>query len=75
MIVVDFEGCGEQELRNSLENMRYYAPSITKIVEGDIGEWSDDHPLNIISTSYDEMMKYFEDQSGNAFKCEGNPYS
>jgi hypothetical protein len=53
MIVVDFDGYGGDVLRQNIEDMRYYAPSITKIVEGDIGEWSDDHPLNLRSTSYE----------------------
>lgn len=61
MIVVDFEDHGEKELRTDIEHMRYYSPSITKIVEGDIGEWSDDHPLNLKSTPYDEKIKYFKD--------------
>lgn len=59
MIVVDFDGYGENVLRQNIEDMRFYSPSITKIVEGDIGEWDDKHPLNIRSTPYEEKMKYF----------------
>ena len=60
MIVVDFENHGEAVLRQNIDQMRYYAPDIIAVEEADIGEWSDDHPLNCKSTLRYEKRAYFE---------------
>jgi hypothetical protein len=50
MLVIDFDGLGEDAIKEVLENIRYpndcIYPQIKKITEKDIGEWTDEHPLN-----------------------------
>jgi hypothetical protein len=60
MIIVDFNGYGLEELKLNLESMRFYNPDIIDILEGDIGEWDDDHPLNYKGTTKEEKLKYFK---------------
>lgn len=59
LIVVDHSGIGLGEILNSLDYFDY-SFDITETQEADIGEWSDDHPLNLGSTSTEEKRKYFE---------------
>jgi hypothetical protein len=51
MLVVDFDEVGEQEIRDIIENTHYpnrcISPSVKKVESRDIGEWHDDHPLNL----------------------------
>ena len=46
-----------------IENVNYpndcISPSVMKVVEVDIGEWSDDHPLNSRLTSAEEYKRLF----------------
>jgi hypothetical protein len=47
---VDLDGIGAEEAASVLENNRYpnrcMAPTVLEVETVDIGEWSDDHPLN-----------------------------
>jgi len=61
MIVIDFDEVGKDGIYREIETLRYCTPSITKIVEGDIGDFDDNHPLNLKSTSYETKMSYFKD--------------
>ena len=60
IIVVDFEGMGEERITQAIENARYpnrcISPSVISVESGDIGEWSDDHPLNNTRTA-DEFAR------------------
>lgn len=52
--VIDFDGLGAEEVASTIENQKYpnwcISPKIHEIKEHDIGDWSDDHPLNQNST-------------------------
>lgn len=60
LIVVDHEGCGLDEFLSNLENMDYYSPDVISTKEGEIGEWSDDHPLNYRNTPIEKKLEFFE---------------
>jgi hypothetical protein len=42
-----------------LENVKYLYPRVMNIQEKDIGEWSDDHPLNKRDTQKDHFEQLF----------------
>jgi len=46
VLVIDFEQLGGEELARTLQTNRYISPTVESIEERDIGEWTDDHPLN-----------------------------
>lgn len=60
IIVVDHGGHGPEELKTNLEQMRYYSPDVIGIMEADIDEWYDQHPLNLRSTPLEEKLLYFK---------------
>jgi hypothetical protein len=51
VLIIDFEGHGAEEIRSLLENSRYLAPQVKSIEARDIGEWTDEHPLNKRATA------------------------
>lgn len=61
--IIDLDGIGPQDIRHVLENARYpnhcIAPNVHHIREAEIGEWSDDHPLNKNSTADAEWSRLF----------------
>lgn len=46
VLVIDFDQLGGEELARTIETNRYIDPRVESIEERDIGEWTDDHPLN-----------------------------
>ncbi len=46
VLVIDFESAGEQDIRQSIENCKYISAHCMNAKQADIGQWSDDHPLN-----------------------------
>jgi hypothetical protein len=62
--IIDFDGLGADGIVSTLENQRYPNDSISLDVKGiqshDIGEWSDDHPLNHRSSKNVEYQRLFE---------------
>ena len=62
ILVVDFEEHGEDVLIHDIENMKYYSPNVMDIREADIGEWSDDHPLNKRDTCVEEYKRIFPNE-------------
>lgn len=46
LLVIDLENMGPNEIRIAIENTKYVSPNIVSMQEAEIGEWSDDHPLN-----------------------------
>lgn len=60
LIVVDYGGYGPEELKTHLKQMRFYNPDVIEITEADIGEWYDQHPLNLLSTTEEDKLRYFE---------------
>lgn len=58
VLVIDFDDVGD-EVASLIENARYpndcISPSVMHVEARDIGEWSDEHPLN---KRYTEMAAY-----------------
>ncbi len=52
LFIVDHDELGAADIKSVLENARYpnhcIDPCVFEVQEADIGEWSDDHPLNRI---------------------------
>lgn len=46
VVLVDHEGVGEEEIASLPSNYRYLCATVFKIEEKEIGNWTDDHPLN-----------------------------
>lgn len=65
ILIVDLEGLGKQGVIEAINSAHYsndcISPSIKKIIERDIGEWSDDHPLNKFDTCQAEYQRLFEE--------------
>lgn len=63
LMIIDHDEIGEEEIIEILENTRYpnrcISPDVKKIESRDIGEWSDDHPLNFCSTQDAEYKRLF----------------
>jgi len=51
VLVIDFEGMSAQEVAGTIEHQKYpnwcISPTPLKVEEADIGQWRDDHPLNL----------------------------
>lgn len=63
LLVIDFDGLGADGIKETIENAKYpnycISPTVKDIDSRDIGEWSDDHPLNKSSTADAEYRKLF----------------
>lgn len=59
ILVIDHEGYGQEEIKNVLEDSRYINASVKTVTVVDIGEWSDQHPLNSYSTCGAEYNRLF----------------
>jgi hypothetical protein len=50
VLIIDHDHIGRDEIISALENARYpnrcISPDVMSVEERDIGEWTDDHPLN-----------------------------
>jgi hypothetical protein len=68
VIVIDLDEIGESQIKDVLENVRYpnhcISPEILSVEERDIGEWSDEHPLNKKETKYIELRRLFGNKNG-----------
>lgn len=55
LYVIDFDGLGAAEVQQVIENTKYpnrcISPSVSEVQTRDIGQWSDEHPLNQMSTA------------------------
>jgi len=62
--VIDFDELGAGGVRDAIEHARYpnrcISPNVMAVDVRDIGEWSDDHPLNNSKTASDELRRLFE---------------
>ena len=51
ILIIDHDELGADEISKALEMARYpnhcISPDVKKVTAADIGEWSDDHPLNL----------------------------
>ena len=72
-MVIDFDGVGDS-LKELIENARYpnhcVFQQVTSIQEADIGEWTDEHPLNNKSLREAEFNRLFKDSDGKGTKWE-----
>lgn len=63
LTVIDFDEVGAEGIIQTIEDAHYpnrcISPKIRSIKTQDIGEWSDDHPLNKRSTSEQELKRLF----------------
>lgn len=66
--VVDFEGHGLKDIEITLEQNRYYSFNVKKAEEADIGEWTDDHPVNFQNTPLSKYRSYFKDIKDLVFR-------
>lgn len=61
--IIDLDELGPAEISAVLENTRYpnhsLSPTVAEIREAEIGEWSDDHPLNKKTTADAEWERLF----------------
>lgn len=64
VMVIDMDGLGAKEIKSVIENQRYpnhcIFPRVRKLEVRDIGEWSDEHPLNHRDKQEDEYVRLFE---------------
>lgn len=64
LVFVDFDQVGFDSIKNLIEGARYpnrcISPQVMDIKEADIGEWSDDHPLNKIDPEYKKWRDIFK---------------
>lgn len=63
LLILDFDEIGEAEIADVIRSAHYpnhcIAPDVKKIESREIGEWSDDHPLNnseTADTAYKELF-------------------
>lgn len=61
--VIDFDGIGADGVKDAIENARYpnrcISPEVRSVEVRDIGEWSDDNPLNHRDKSEAEYIRLF----------------
>lgn len=58
--VIDFENIGPDAIEHGFNHMKYFYPHVEEINSVDIGEWSDDHPLNKLGADWDSYFKQDE---------------
>ena len=63
LLFLDFEDIGPQEAKSLIENARLpnhiHPGRVMDLQEADIGEWSDDHPLNKRATMASAFAELF----------------
>jgi hypothetical protein len=63
LLIINFDGLTAEEIKVEIENANYgndcIAPDVKKMEVKDIGEWSDDHPLNHNHTAETEYKRLF----------------
>jgi len=67
LMVLDWDDIGEDGIKDEIENARYgnrcISPDVVSSESRDIGEWSDDHPLNQLNTAVSEFNRLFKPNS------------
>jgi hypothetical protein len=69
LLVIDFDKLGANAVKFELENQSYpndcINPTIVSMLTRDIGEWTDEHPLNCQTWEYEgEIKRIFGDKDG-----------
>jgi hypothetical protein len=66
LLIIDHDKLGKEAIVNEIENVRYpnrcLSPSVMSIQSREIGEWSDNHPLNFQSRYKAEFNKLFSNK-------------
>jgi hypothetical protein len=62
LLIIDHEGIGKAEVQVLLENQKHLFPHVKAIKSVDLGEWTDDHPLNHKATIDAEYERLFPSQ-------------
>ena len=64
LLIIDHDGLGAEGIREVLEDTRYpnhcIMPKVKSIEGKDIGEWTDEHPLNKRSTADAAYKEIFQ---------------
>lgn len=67
LYVIDFDQLGADGVKDVIESTRFanrcISPKIGEIQTRDIGEWSDEHPLNKRSTLDESLFALFANES------------
>lgn len=63
VVIVDMDGLGAEEIKSVIENQRYpnhcISPDVRNMEVREIGEWSDEHPLNHRDKQEAELVRLF----------------
>jgi hypothetical protein len=63
LTIIDLDELGAEEIKSVIENAHYpnhcISPDVVSIETVDVGEWSDEHPLNNSETSGAEWKRLF----------------
>jgi hypothetical protein len=59
LMVIDMDNLGEDAIVEQIEQCKYIYPEVKSVEIRDIGEWSDDHPLNKRHKSDSEFERLF----------------
>ena len=63
LTIIDLDDIGADEIKVVIENVNYpnrcISPDVVNIETADVGEWSDDHPLNDKRTAPAEWIRLF----------------
>ena len=62
VLVIDHSGYGPDEAKLNIENEKYTNPHVMSVEEADIGEWTDEHPLNNTKKQAAEFKRLFPEQ-------------
>jgi len=60
IMVLDFEGEGEEAIKDTIETSRYMNAEVKSIKSVEV-DWTDDHPLNNCGTSARAYIDLFAD--------------
>jgi hypothetical protein len=67
LFIIDHDELGEGDISETLESTKYpnrcISPEVWEIESKEIGEWSDDHPLNQRSTDTGEFYSHLEKET------------
>ncbi len=62
LIVLNFDELDSEDIKFTLEDANYpndcISPTVVEVQGFDIGEWDDDHPLNSMNATLEELEKY-----------------
>ncbi len=61
LLIIDHDEVGKEDIISIIENTKYpnhcISPEVKDIIEKDIGEWHDNHPLNFKDTADKEYKR------------------